>query len=85
MFKQITRNYSLLVKNVSKTSKMLNGCVQDYIVNNEWFCLLENEFKKDYFIEINKKLNEEYAKKVIYPKKEDVFRALNLTSLSQVS
>ena len=85
MLKIITRNYSLMEAVCKKPLvNSIKWNIQDYLLNKEWFSLLENEFHKEYFIAINKKLNQEYAKNLIYPKKEEIFRALNMTTFSQV-
>lgn len=84
MIKLITRNYSAFNSVKIKPLESLRFSLQDYLLNKEWSSVLDDEFKKPYFCEINKKLNEEYSNKVIFPKKEDIFRALNITSLSEV-
>lgn len=42
-----------------------------------WKELLDDEIKKDYFKELDNFLTEEYKTKTIYPKKENIFNALN--------
>lgn len=37
--------------------------------------ILDEEFKKDYYIQLNNFLEKEYKNKTIYPKKEDIFNA----------
>ncbi len=51
-------------------------------IGNDWDTILADEFKKDYFIKLNILLNEEYKKKVIYPKEDDIFKAFSLSSYS---
>ncbi len=48
-------------------------------INNDWDDLLKEEFSKDYFIQLETFLEEEYATQTIYPPKEDVFNALAYT------
>jgi len=52
----------------------------EYNLNNDWKELLEDEFSKPYFISLDSFLEKEYALKTIYPPKEDIFNALNLSS-----
>lgn len=48
--------------------------------NNDWDIILKEEIEKDYFKEIINKVNKLYKEKIIYPKKEDIFKALKNTS-----
>lgn len=54
------------------------------ILINDWDSLLEDEMKKDYYVEMEKLLADEYGKYSIYPHKEDIFRALNITAYKDV-
>ena len=59
--------------------------VEDSLFDKEWCSILKDEFRKNYFIEINKKLKEDYKKQhTIFPSKYLIFHALNLTQLSKV-
>lgn len=49
-----------------------------------WDKILEAEFKKEYFIKLNKIVKEERKTKTIYPKEEDVFNAFKLTNLNDI-
>ena len=49
-----------------------------------WYNLLSDEFKKPYFVTLQQKLNEEYAKYTIYPPMEKVFSALNFVKYNEV-
>lgn len=49
-------------------------------MNNDWDSLLKEEFNKDYFIQLQTFLNQEYETQTIYPPKEDLFNALMYTS-----
>lgn len=53
-------------------------------MENKWTLFLKEEFKKDYFLKLSAFLKEEYATKVIYPKKEDVFNAFAYTAFDDV-
>ena len=50
------------------------------MIGNDWDIVLENEFKKDYFYKLLKTVQLEYSKKIIYPSKKQVFRALRYRS-----
>lgn len=50
------------------------------IFNNDWDYILKKEFEKEYFINLINFLNNENKNKAIYPKKEDLFKALKMTS-----
>lgn len=52
----------------------------DFKLNNDWKELLKDEFNKDYFKVLEAFLEQEYSLKTIYPPKEDIFNALNLSS-----
>ncbi|WP_093231611.1 uracil-DNA glycosylase [Thermoflavimicrobium dichotomicum] len=49
-------------------------------LTNDWADILREEFTKPYFLELKAFLEKEYETEVIYPPKEEVFSALNLTS-----
>lgn len=46
----------------------------------DWYPILEHEFKSEYFLKLQEFLASEYSSKIVYPPKEDIFRALELTS-----
>ncbi|TBX77897.1 uracil-DNA glycosylase [Bacillus mycoides] len=50
------------------------------ILQNDWGPLLGSEFEKEYYQALANLLKEEYEEHVIYPKKEDIFNALQYTS-----
>jgi uracil-DNA glycosylase len=52
--------------------------------NNEWDKLLEDEFKKEYYLRLRKMLIQEYRTQRIFPGMYDIFNALKLTSYSDV-
>lgn len=49
-------------------------------IKNDWHKILNNEFKKPYYLNLKNFLQKEYDNKIIYPPKEDIFKALELTS-----
>lgn len=49
-------------------------------LGNDWDEILENEFKKDYYLKIREFLKAEYSSKIIYPPMFDIFNALKYTS-----
>ena len=49
---------------------------------NSWNTILQEEFEKDYFKKISNYLNT--TNSIIYPKKEDIYKALELTPLNSV-
>ncbi|MCR5516608.1 MAG: uracil-DNA glycosylase [Lachnospira sp.] len=51
---------------------------------NSWATSLSTEFEKDYFKKLEGFIDEEYSSKEVFPKKEDLFTALNLTDLKDV-
>lgn len=55
------------------------------MIGNSWDNILKEEFKKDYFRKLVKFLNEENKTKTIFPKSEDLFRALKLTDYKDVN
>lgn len=53
-------------------------------ITTDWKNLLKDEFQKDYFIDLTNFLNNEYTNQTIFPKKSDIFSALNFTPYSNV-
>ncbi len=47
---------------------------------NDWGEILKEEFEKDYFVELSAFLDEEYKSKKIYPPRDEIFSALELSS-----
>ena len=45
-------------------------------LGNDWDEILENEFKKDYYLKIREFLKSEYSSKIIYTHMFDFFNAL---------
>ncbi|HDR7250877.1 TPA: uracil-DNA glycosylase [Bacillus pacificus] len=50
------------------------------VLKNDWGPLLVPEFEKEYYRKLAGFLKEEYSTHVVYPKKEDIFNALEYTS-----
>ena len=54
------------------------------ILKNNWQNLLEDEFKKEYYLQLRKFLINEYKTKTIYPNMYDIFNALHYTEYKDV-
>lgn len=54
------------------------------LVGNNWDKILGEEYQKDYFKQIVSFINKEYKDKEIYPAKQQILRALNLTDYEDV-
>ena len=54
------------------------------IINKEWDNILKKDYQKEYFLNLNKFLNKEYSAKIIFPKKENIFKAFQLTSFKKI-
>ena len=52
--------------------------------NNSWDKILEEEMNKEYFIIIKNFIKEERTKKIIFPSKEDLFKAFKLTEFDKI-
>ncbi len=53
------------------------------MIGNDWDNVLADEWQKPYFKELMLFLEDEYKNQIVYPKKEDVFNALKLTSFEE--
>ncbi len=51
---------------------------------NDWDEILKGEFQKDYYIELRKKLINEYKTQQIFPDMYDIFNAMKLTAYNDV-
>lgn len=49
-------------------------------IANDWDAVLKNEWEQDYYKNLMEFIDEEYKDNVIFPPKEEMFRALELTS-----
>ncbi len=54
------------------------------MINKKWDVILENEFKSDYFKKLGVFVKDEYNKKQIFPKYENIFNALRFTDYDDV-
>ena len=55
-----------------------------FLIKKHWFDLLKSEFETTQYKELESSLNREYQNKIIYPKPENVFNALNLVKYNDV-
>ncbi len=53
-------------------------------ITNDWLPAIEEEFKKEYYLELRKFLLQEYNTYPVYPKADDIFNAFHFTPLSKV-
>lgn len=54
------------------------------MITEKWDKILEEEYKKEYFIKLLKTLQIEYRTKTIFPPKHDVFKAMRLTDYDNI-
>ncbi|MEG0021734.1 MAG: uracil-DNA glycosylase [Bacilli bacterium] len=54
------------------------------MIGNDWDSILEFEYNKDYFKKLINLISEEYDKKIIFPKKEEIFNSLKHTKFENV-
>ena len=54
------------------------------IEDKEWYDVLEEEFSKDYYINLMKFVEEEYRTNTVFPPREELFNAFKYTPLSKV-
>ncbi|GAK06951.1 uracil-DNA glycosylase [Geomicrobium sp. JCM 19038] len=59
--------------------------MKNVTIGNDWDYLLEDEFQKSYFTSLQAFLETAYSQKAIFPPREDIFRALELTSYQQAN
>ena len=50
------------------------------ILGNDWDEILEDEFKKPYYLKLRAFLKSEYSSHTVYPHMNDIFNALKMTS-----
>lgn len=53
-------------------------------LGNDWNELLKEEFEKEYYLELRKKLASEYRSHTVYPDMYDIFNALRYTAYKDV-
>ena len=54
------------------------------MIGNSWDKLLDEEYKKEYFINLMNFIKKEYKEKTIYPKQNEVFNAFRYTDYDNV-
>ena len=54
------------------------------MIGNDWDKILEDEFKKEYFIKLINDVRKEYKTKTIFPRKDQVFNAFRYTPYKDV-
>lgn len=54
------------------------------VLKNDWNNLLEDEFKKKYYLKLRQFLINEYRTRTIYPNMYDIFNALHYTSYKDI-
>ena len=54
------------------------------MMNNSWDGVLDSEYQKDYFKKLINYIDDEYLNETIYPSKENLFNAFNLTDYNNV-
>ncbi len=54
------------------------------MIGNDWDKVLEEEFKKEYFIKLINDVRKEYKTKTIFPRKDQVFNAFRYTPYKNV-
>ncbi len=50
------------------------------MLGQDWDSILKDEMSKEYFLDLMAKVEDEYKRKIIYPKKGDLFKAFRITS-----
>lgn len=50
------------------------------MLGQDWDNILRDELSKKYFLDLMTKVEDEYKRKIIYPKKGDLFKAFRITS-----
>ncbi|OLP66886.1 Uracil-DNA glycosylase [Bacillus pumilus] len=53
-------------------------------LNDSWWAVMKSEFEQPYYQELREWLNEEYHAHTVFPKLDDIYRALHLTSYEKV-
>ena len=53
-------------------------------MDKTWQEVLEDEFKKDYFVELKRKVDEAYKTCVVYPEYKNIFKCFKMTQLKNV-
>ena len=53
-------------------------------LGNDWDDILQDEFKKDYYLQLREFLKQEYARGPVYPNMYNIFNALKYTAFKDV-
>ena len=53
-------------------------------IRRSWYEILKDEFSKQYFLDLQNFLKNEYANYTIYPEEKNIFNALNVIPLDKV-
>ncbi|USK70148.1 uracil-DNA glycosylase [Peribacillus asahii] len=56
----------------------------NHVLAKDWQVLLEKEFRKPYYMELEHFLEQEYEQHHVYPKAENIYQALQLTPYEEV-
>lgn len=54
------------------------------MIENDWLELVQGEFEKPYYQQLNKFVKKEYGSTTVYPPMDDIFNAFHFTPLSKV-
>ena len=54
------------------------------MITKKWDDILKEEYEKDYFYDLLKKLQVEYRDKTVFPPKKEVFKAMRLTDYDDI-
>lgn len=77
----------LLIEKNKQDEIFEKDIINDFCIDNlsiEWKKIINEELEKDYFQKLLTKLNQEYKSEKVYPKKEDVFKALSLVDFNKI-
>lgn len=58
--------------------------MEKQILTNDWWPLLKEEFKKEYYQELREFIKREYKEQVIHPDQDAIFNALHYTAYENV-
>jgi uracil-DNA glycosylase len=53
-------------------------------ITNDWLAAIKEEFKKPYYVNLHKKVVEEYNTHLVFPAADDIFNAFHTTPLAEV-
>lgn len=54
------------------------------MISNDWLTVLDEEFRKPYYVNLYKFIKQEYGITQVFPPADDIFNAFHLTSLGKV-